>query len=476
MFRKQFLLTQEPFQLIEGFIAESIGNFNLQYHKDCVFTKVVNNNLELILLGELYSYKTPALSNKQILESLSNLKELNVFLDEISNFYGQFVVLYKTEKDFVLFNDACAQAEIYYSNDFLSFGSQVKLLQEKIELIPYKNTQAKAYYKSKEFNELRLFIQDTTDVSNVKHLMPNHYVGIYDKKVVRFYPNAKREEKSIEETAIIVANMLKGYIKAIALRHKICLPITAGYDSRVLFLASLDLDCDYFVTKFKNMPENHNDLVISKQLAKLYNKPFNIIDDIEMEPKDFETSYAASLDNPLFLSPDAVGDKVIINGNISEIGRNGYYYCANPTAKNLNNINFFKPHKFIREEYNKWLSNNKSILKKTKYHILDIFLWEQFMGIVHAKAKSQNKQLGVSVVSPYNSRVLLDTMLRVDRDNRDRMDNALYNKMIAYLSNNNQEVINLPINPSKEKSRYLIFKRLGLHKAYSTLKVKLKSL
>ena len=475
MFKKQFLLTQEKHSLIEGFKEDVIGDFNLQYHKDCVFTRATNNDCQVILLGELFSCKTPELSNGQIVESILEAENLNDFLANISEYYGQFVIIYKTENEFVILNDACGQSEIYYTEDFKNFGSQVKLLQQKIELKTHTNPDALNYYSSEEFNKLKLFIHDTTTAKNVKHVMPNHYVDLDKKSVERFFPKEIIEEINLDEVAIEAANMLKGYIKAISLRHKICLPITAGYDSRVLFLASLDLDCKYFVTKFKNMPDNHNDLVISKQLAEIYNKPFKIIDDVEMEPEDFEDNYEASLDFPLFLSPDLVGDKVIINGNISEIARNGFYYCVNPSAGNLNVINFFKPHPFIKNEYSKWLIKHNSGLRIRNHNILDLFLWEQFMGIVHAKAKSQNRQLGVNVMSPYNSRLLLNTMLSAKRSKRDRMDNALYNKMIAYLSNNNAAVINLPINPSKNKSRYLLLKKLGLHKIYSTLKIKLQS-
>jgi hypothetical protein len=146
------------------------------------------------------------------------------------------------------------------------------------------------------------------------------------------------------------------------------------------------------------------------------------------------------------------------------------------TAKTLNIVNFFKPNPFITKEYSKCLKRNKKALKRLKYNILDVFLWEQFMGIVHGKAKSQNKALGVTVMSPYNSRLLLDIMLSVNRTQRDRLDNELYNEIIAHLSNNNEAVIKLPINPSASKNKYLKIKKLKLHKVYSTIKITIKSL
>jgi len=476
MFKKQFLFTDKPVQLIDNFIEVSIGKYHLQYNEILNYTIVTNITTEIHLLGDVFSYKSPELSNHSILKHLLLTENIDEFLINLSEHYGQYVIIYKNATHFILLNDACAQSEIYYTTDYTAFGSQVKILERCIEVIPHSDINAKAYYKSNEFNKLRLFINNTTHVKNVKHLYANHYIDINNKVIERFYPKQTNHKIAIDDAVVKVTTMLKGYLKAISLRYKICLPVTAGYDSRVLFLASLGLECNYFVTRFKEMDENHNDLVISKKLVELYNKDFKIIEDNVLEKENFDPSYEKSLDFPLFLSPDVVEDRVIINGNISEIGRNGFYYIKWITSKNLNIANFFNIHPFITKEYSEWLKLNKKYFKSLKYHILDIFLWEQFMGIVHGKAKSQNKELGVTVMSPYNSRLLLDIMLGVDRNKRDRLDNELFNKIIAHLCDNNEAVIKLPINPSASKNKYLRIKKFKLHKLYSTLKIKLKSL
>lgn len=476
MFKKQFLFTDKQVQLLDNFKEVTIGTYYLQYSKILNYTTASNTETAIHLLGDVFSYKSPELSNYNIVEHLLLANTFEAFLVNLSEYYGQYVIIYKNETELILLNDACAQSEIYYTTNYTAFGSQVKILEQCVNTIPHSNPEAKAYYNSNEFNKLRLFINNTTHVENVKHLYANHYIDINKKEIKRFYPNQPNYKITIDEAVVKVATMLKGYLKAISLRHKICLPVTAGYDSRVLFLASLGLDCNYFVTRFKEMGDNHNDLVISKKLVELYGKDFNIIEDNVLEKEDFDPNYEKSLDFPLFLSPDLVNGRVIINGNISEIGRNGLYYIKWITPKNLNVANFFKRHPFITQEYSKWLKQNKKRLKALKYHVLDIFLWEQFMGIVHGKAKSQNKELGVTVMSPYNSRQLLDIMLRVNRNKRDRLDNEFFNKIIAHLCDNNEAVIKLPINPSASKMKYLRIKKFKLHKLYSTLKIKLKSL
>jgi hypothetical protein len=322
MFKKQFLFTNLQFQLIENFKEVNIDGYFLQYSNLLYLTTKSTKTKALYLLGDLFSYETPELSNQDILQGLLETETIDEVLTSISKYYGQYVFIYKDADHFIIFNDACAQSEIYYTTDYTAFGSQVKLLEHNIPSIPHDNPEARTYYNSKEFNELKLYINDSTHVKNVKHLFANHYVDLKNKTIKRFYPNQENIEISINEVAIKVATMLKGYLKAIALRHKICLPVTAGYDSRVLFLASLDLDCNYFVTRFKGMEEKDNDLVISKRLVEIYSKDFKIIDDHILEKEDFDPSYEKSLDFPLLLTPALLEGRVIINGHMSEIGRN----------------------------------------------------------------------------------------------------------------------------------------------------------
>jgi hypothetical protein len=70
--------------------------------------------------------------------------------------------------------------------------------------------------------------------------------------------------------------MLKEFIKAAAIRNIINMAVTGGYDSRVLFLASLDVDCKYYVAKLSNMDHKHNDIVIPQKPTKIFKKKFKV--------------------------------------------------------------------------------------------------------------------------------------------------------------------------------------------------------
>ena len=475
MFRKQFLLCKQECLSIDGMLCVDIGGYKLNYNSENEYTYSETNGLEIHLLGSLFSCDNPELTNQELLDSLSSCTSLKQFLIDISEFYGAYVLIYKDNNNLIIFNDACAQAEVYYSDDFTTFGSQLKLLSKVIDLVPHVNSEANAFYNSKEFESDNIFINNTTPAQNVKHLMSNHYVDVLNKECIRFFPIVKKETLPLQTVAIKAANMIKGYIKAISLRHDICLPITAGYDSRVLFLASKDLKCDYFITKLPKMNANHVDIIIGKKLAGIYGKDFEIIEHIEVEKNQFDKNYIESLDYPRYSGADLIGDRVIINGNISEIARNGFDYHSNLTAKDMCFLNHKKINNFIIDEYNEWLTKNANSFKSNNYNLLDLFLWEDYMGILHSKTKIEASTLGVTVMTPYNSRKLLNLMLSVKRSDRDKFSNVLYDKMINYLSDDNEEVKNTPINPGKARDKYLRLQKYGVYKLFLFVKIKTKT-
>ena len=79
----------------------------------------------------------------------------------------------------------------------------------------------------------------------------------------------------IENSAKNCALILKGFIEAISKRNKIKMAVTAGYDSRVLFLASLGVKCKYYVSRHTNMNDKHHDIYSSNTDVHLRQKFHN---------------------------------------------------------------------------------------------------------------------------------------------------------------------------------------------------------
>jgi hypothetical protein len=476
LYSGQFLLTkQKPNFEFDGWNTQQVEDFFLFTHPMLNYTLAKSNEVELHLIGDLYDWVNPFQTNQQILNSLAKHNDLSEFLSELAGYTGQFAIIYSSSTLFYLICDACAQQEVYYTINFSSFGSQPKIisLTEQQSLNPNKDVCC--FFKSKSFVSKKVFYGDKTHMQNVRHLRPNHYIDIRNKKIIRSYPTEPLKPLPLDEVAGRASVMLKGYLKAIAHRERIALAVTAGYDSRVLFLASLELPCVYFVQKHAYMSNTHYDITIPSQLTKLFNKEFTIIPDLPSEQIAYPEHYEKSIDFPRFPKIPSVvySGFTYINGNISEIARNYFGYQKKPTARNLAFLNGYKNSKAVINEYQDWMDKNVPLFEKFGYNLLDMFYWEEKMGNWCAKAKTEGFAMGVKSISPFNSRQLLTLLLSTNRKHRDSFNNVLYNRIIELLA---PEAACLPINPNKKHKLIGIMKTLHIYNTYRYIGTKLQLL
>ena len=463
-FRSQFLLTKETKFSFE-WDKVAINDFSLYYHHDLIFTRSAGDDKELIMLGSMYDWEVPAHTNQQLLDSLCQTESFESFLKQLSKYLGEFVIIFNEAGKLILIHDATGQHQIFYDSSFTTFGSQPKLLCEVIEPQPHTDTEIIDFYSSKRFYADKLFISDTTHLGNIKHLLANHYIDIHDKAVVRYYPSEPMTPVPIKDAVPKICQMLKGYIKAIALRRKIAMAFTGGIDSRVLFFSSLDEECRYYVYKWSYMSDDFYDLTIPKKVAEMNSRHFEVI-----PLTDTFEDYNDSVDFPReFPKPTKYfKDRIYLNGNISEMTRNMYGSLKKVTALDLS---LFKGYGRLRPAismYEKWLKDADSI-KSKGYNVLNIFHWEQGLGIWVAKGKIEDNAAGMDVVSPFNSRDLLTLMLSVPSKYRNFYDNKLYYSMLLELSPN---ALALPINPCFASYAKKYLTKLGVFNRLKHLSLK----
>lgn len=446
-----------------------IKEYYLQYHQNLNHTHSHHKNITLHLLGNVFDYIDTKASNQELVNILVKQQTKEDVFKILDTYYGEYVLIYVTEKELIILNDCCAQHEVYYTDDYTEVGSQLHLISTK-----GNSEKDHIYYNSTLFNKKKLCIGTTTPSAHVKHLAPNHYMDVLRKETVRFFPNEKITPQPIEVVAEKAALMLKGYITAIANRHNIVLPVTGGFDSRLLFLASLDTACDYFVSQHQNMSDEHYDIVIAQKITNIFDKKLHVVKDSDETNHTLETT---GIDHPRTASfPKLVTNKVLINGNISEIARNYYNYIKPVTAKKLTLLNGYSDNPFVIEVYQNWLSQNKSLFKKQGYHLLDLFYWEEKMGNWTAKAKTEAHAMNLELMSPFNSRALLQLLLATKRRDRDKFTSTLYQKIIEHLVDNHKEINAIPTNPDFERSRALFLKKIKLFKTFDAFRLYLRIL
>jgi len=263
--------------------------------------------------------------------------------------------------------------------------------------------------------------------------------------------------------------MLKGYIKAVALRKEIAMAVTAGYDTRVMFLASLDEDCKYFVWQHKNMDSKHYDITISQRLTQMYGKTFEVIPD----EKTFE-DISDSVDFPRVI-PKAgkkFEDHIYLNGNVSEVARSYYSFSKKITAEDLAFINGYGKSDYVADIYRLWLEN-ETIYKENGYDLMVMFFWEISRGIKVAKEKTMMNAFGMDFFSPFCSRDLFVLLLSTPEKDRDYYVNKLYDAILLELS---PDALKIPINPCLKLDIIRLTTKFKLYGIYRNLGLKYRFL
>ena len=283
MHRKQFLLSLAEAESEHLQFVNRIGSYSLFLGESSEYASLSTSAGEIHLIGSIFSYRFPELTNEELLKNLSSAENIDELISLTDGFCGHFVIIAKFGEDLYLFHDATGQKEVYYDKDYKCFGSQPKLLKRCADHSDHTDREALDFFDSALFQKKKLFPGTSTHKKNIKHLLPNHFLHINAKSCLRFFPNKPLIKQSTKSVAEAAAAMLKGYISSMAYRNKLKVAVTGGYDSRVLFLASLGIDCQYFVKKNKSMSGSHHDIVISKQLTSHYRKQILIEGERERE-------------------------------------------------------------------------------------------------------------------------------------------------------------------------------------------------
>lgn len=471
-FRKQFLLTKakDPDLPWE---PEVIGDYRLFIHPELESEHIKKTGFEIYLLGFIYDYRKPEQSNSEILEVLSHTDSFEELVNHLAHYSGHFILIYHSGDKLRVLNDAGAQKEVYYDQDFLTAGSTPKIISRSVNAQSHTSTDAVRFYSSPEFMRRREYIAGTSHLRNIRHLLANHYIDLNKKCSIRYFPVRPIKPVSIRLASEIAREMLSGFIKAASLRNNLSMGVTGGYDSRTLFLASTGVDCRYYVSKLDHMSDDHYDITVPRRLTEAFNRDFKVISDRKDLDTDERRMMDESIDYPRY--PKKLGEffngHIIINGSLSEIARNVFEYHRRVSGKDLAYLYGYMNETFVEKEYQKWLDNSRYHFIRYGYNILDMFYWEERMSNWAAKTKTEMSSLGREVYSPYSSHYLIESLLSTPRRQRDRQKNRLYNLMIKDFS---PETAHIPVNPNSKTNMQKLMKSMGIYDLSQKIRLKLR--
>jgi hypothetical protein len=479
-FKKQFILAKNTVNPFDWDCVQ-ISDYKLHYHPELKVDVFEDNGLTLISIGDLFDYKNTAFSNREIIEELARSNDsFDKILQSSFKYSGTYILIYfnKNNSEFRLFNDNAAQREVYYiknNKGDLIFGSQPNIINLIYPLTKDNSDDAIQFYNSDDFKKRKSFVCDSTNFTGLKHLKPNHYIDITKKEAIRFFPDRKLNKLSLEDGAEQIAEMIKGYVLSASKRYPLLIPVSAGWESRILLAASKDISdkCVYFVYKHEYMSDTHQDIAIPKKLFNLLNIPFQIIeysDKIEPEiSKQIKESISFPRSNTfkfiinvlLKKFPEFMG----LNGNVSEVGRNEFERIYKATPQKIAVLEKYPNQKYAIKQYAKWLDDNEILFKKNGFLVSDMLYWEENCGNWVAKSKTET-MVGQEPFSPFNSRELLIKSLSVKNKYRGKQNSILYKHIAMRLW---KEVLIVPVNPSAKLRVIKLMHKLGVYSLYRNM-------
>lgn len=486
LYRRQFLLANSPVSLFsEWGLIKLMNNKYLYSHPDLPVGFTILDNVQIVLLGNIYDYRSVEKINESILDDI--IKKSATFIDFIETikvYSGQYAFIYINDEngDFNVIQDPLALREVYYCTSLnkVICASQPNLIVEfskpKIEVT--KNKDIIDFYNNeftKKFSR-RNWIGNETYFEGIHHLLPNHFLNINELNSIRYWPNKVIKPISFDDSVNKSCEFLKGTIESASKRDDLMIAVTAGLDSRLLVAASRDIadKVYYFINKNANLTLNHPDIKIPTQIFNDLNLPFNIhetegVIDPEFAEVFFKNTFIAS-ESSLNSIYNVYYKKNLSNLlNILGIGEIGRNYFGNAPEKingyRLARLLTYKKSPYAVSQCQKWYDKTKKIADECGVNILTLLYWEQKIGNWGAVGNSES-DIVIEEFDPFASHYLLELWFGTPDKYVEYDSSILFYEIIRKMW---PDLLDYPVNPPfgrSEKFRSILKKM----KLYSLLK------
>lgn len=429
-------------------------------HPDLEMQSVRDENSQIILLGSIFDAEYPEKRNIEIIQDIIvRTESLNDLFMNLKRYSGNYALLYQSNKNTIILQDALSLREIYYctSENKIICGSQPNLIAAFASPPIYKtkNHEILDFYNNHIMNNS--WIGDETLFDGINHLLPNHYLDISERKAKRYWPNEPIQQLNLEDAVERISTYLSGILQSMSNRYSLMLAVTSGTDSRTLLAASKDIKDKiyYFVNNHQDMGYDHPDIIVPQSMFSKIGIPFHIHDVPDGVCEKFEQIYAENV----FLKTERLltaiynvyylnhSDKVNITST-GEIGRSRYGEAKRKLNSHLLAFKMGQnPNcRYVDMQIHNILSELSPISVQYGLNLLTLLYWEQKIGNWGTIVNSES-DIAIEEFDPYGSHYLIELLLGVD-EKYTRYDEQpcclLYNKMITHMW---PELMEWPMNP-----------------------------
>lgn len=361
---------------------------------------------------------------------------------------GKYVLFVRISESYYILGNATCSIPVFYANysDGVICSSIGYQIAEELSL----SVDQTLLNIREGGDSSKTMPYDYTIWKGIKRLLPNHYLDVNRKCVIRMVnQNTAKSTLSSEQAAEITLPFIKRLAEYYTSKFSVACALTSGRDSRVvLAVLGCRKDVPIYTMKHNEFVENTPDIVVPKQIADHVNLNYHQIKDIELTDKDVaEANNLLGEDNyskrTLMLAHtinNNLGKYAVINGDIiGQVGKCSLHrdipLCfASPSYFLCKLHNYTKGAKMALQN---WLHD----IRKTdeKVNCFDLFSIENRMGVWAANENEIYNMVGQYYLNVFNSRSIIYEWTRVDR--KERKKSAIHIAIIKLLK---PELLDIP--------------------------------
>jgi hypothetical protein len=463
LYPNQFLLGPQPVDRLVGWRALAVDeDIRLTVHPGLGLSQVGDARRSLTLLGYLLDPSDPAASDADILQQLlDGFLSVDALIAATAAYGGRWVMVAKRGDSAWMFGDALGLRQVFFTPRHVAggiwAGSQPGIIADQLGLV--MDSEAAAFIDSYRFRNHPEYRWPAagTPFRELRHLVPNHCLDLRTGQVHRYWPHRPLAALDMGEAVDKLARLLPGMIAAATRRFDLALGITAGWDSRLVLAAARGVkdDIDYMTVRQASMPDDAPDVAVPGRLLE----KLGLAHDVVRAPLTMSAGFSYIFKSSIYLAHDQYGcdaeailaysgrRKAVMTGSGAEVSRCSFRsqlpaaHRRRITAADLAHLQRMDESDFAIRHFQEWLNG---LGNRHGVPVLDLFEWEQGHGNWLAMTQLEFDTAWREIFTPYNSRLLLETLLATDERFRRKPDYQLFRAAIERLW---PEVMIEPINP-----------------------------
>lgn len=495
LFRRQFIALHKDITGPEDWTKDVLVYQNkdlfIYHHPDLEYSRGKNDSFELIILGYLLDPYNPEFSDNDILEELLKRDSFEEVIEASDQYTGRYVMIYSDGNGLFLFNDPVGFRELYYCYEceLVAFGSTPDILSEYVESSRTEDPDILAFFNSEAFKKTDgTWIGDKTLYDNILHLIPNHYLEVNTREVVRFWPKKPLPSIDLEECARECARILKGTMESSVNRYEVHVGLTAGWDTRLLLAASKEIrdKIFFYVNRPSEFSDGHRDLTVPQRMAEELGFDLSIVGISDEVDEDFRKAFlknnalARELLLPVFheVYKRNWQDTYTVTGTYGN-GLARIYWSfpegIEPSGKGVALFAGYQDLSYPVRVLDGWVDSVWELCQEYGINLMGLYDWEQENPHWGSLASSE-QDIVREEIRPFNNRRLITLLWSLENKYRYQYHPIIYISIMRILW---KDVLKFPLNPSRKSQLYRILRTLGIErKVYNYYKKRkfLKSL